>query len=274
MKYVAPLRYDVIFKKAFCDGDIFTAFVKDALGVTIEIDKVETEKSFSPPIGRVASRFDLFAEDKKNRIIVDIQHERYPDHYDAFLHYHCAAILEQIANAENYRPKLAVFSLIVLTSGDKHKHDVVTIDGSTELAERLDPKDRAGQGIGEIPHKVMYVCPKYVDEQTPAPIREWLRAIDDTLDEVVEEGNYQHPQVRRIFDLIERDQISPDERARMIEEYNREQLHRETFAEGIALGEQRRNFEIARALLAAGVDITLIIQTTGLSAEEVVALKV
>ena len=41
----------------------------------------------------------------------------------------------------------------------------------------FDPKDRAGKGIGEIPHKVMVVCPKYVDEQTPAPIREWLRAI-------------------------------------------------------------------------------------------------
>jgi predicted transposase/invertase (TIGR01784 family) len=182
------------------------------------------------------------------------------------LHYHCAAILEQIATAENYRPKLAVFSLIVLTSGDKHKHDVVTID--------FDPKDRTGKGIGEILHKVMYVCPKYVDEQTPAPIREWLRAIDDTLDEVVEEANYQHPQVRRIFDLIERDQISPDERARMIEEYNREQLRRETFAEGKAEGERQEKIKIARALLTTGVDLALIVQATGLSLEEVVALKV
>lgn len=33
MKQVAPLRYDVIFKKAFCDPAIFTAFVQDALGI-------------------------------------------------------------------------------------------------------------------------------------------------------------------------------------------------------------------------------------------------
>ncbi|MEZ4866204.1 MAG: hypothetical protein R3C14_33110 [Caldilineaceae bacterium] len=97
MKQVAPLRYDVIFKKAFSDPEIFTAFVEAVLGIKLEIDKVETEKSFALPIGRVASRFDLYAEDIKNRIIVDIQHVRYEDHYDAFLHYHCAAILERLS---------------------------------------------------------------------------------------------------------------------------------------------------------------------------------
>src|SRR4051794_4794147 len=120
MKHVAPLRYDVIFKKAFCDPEIFMAFVHDVVGIQIEISKVETKKSFQPAIGRVASRFDLFAEDLKNRVIVDIQHVRHPDHYDAFLHYHCIAILEQVAKGENYRPKLAVYSIVVLTSGDKH----------------------------------------------------------------------------------------------------------------------------------------------------------
>ena len=159
MKQVAPLRYDVIFKKAFSDPEIFTAFVRDTVGIEIEIDKVETEKSFMPTIGRIASRFDLFAEDHKNRIIVDIQHVRYPDHYDAFLHYHCAAILEQVVTAENYRPKLAVYSIVVLTSGAKHQVDLATID--------FDPKTRQGKGLGEIPHKVVYVCPKYANEQTP-----------------------------------------------------------------------------------------------------------
>lgn len=65
MKYVASLRYGVIFKKAFGDVEVFTHFVKDFLGISLEIDQVETEKSFDPPIGNVDSRFDLYAEDKK-----------------------------------------------------------------------------------------------------------------------------------------------------------------------------------------------------------------
>jgi hypothetical protein len=92
MKEVASLRYGVIFKKAFSRPNIFKAFVKDFLGLDLEIDQVETEKSFAPAIGAVDSRFDLFAEDKKNRIIVDIQHARLGDHYDRFLHYHWRAV--------------------------------------------------------------------------------------------------------------------------------------------------------------------------------------
>ena len=42
----------------------------------IEIEKVETEKSLDPPIGNVDVKFDLFAQDLKNRIIVDIQQHR------------------------------------------------------------------------------------------------------------------------------------------------------------------------------------------------------
>jgi hypothetical protein len=72
MKQVASLQYGVIFKKAFSQPDIFTAFVTAVLGIEFSCEKVETEKSFKPTIGYVDSRFDLFAQDYKNRIIVDI----------------------------------------------------------------------------------------------------------------------------------------------------------------------------------------------------------
>lgn len=242
MKQVAPLRYDVIFKKTFSDPEIFTAFVEAELGIKIEISKIETEKSFAPPIGRVASRFDLFAEDTKNRVIVDIQHVRYPDHYDAFLHYHCAALLEQVTKAENYRPKRAVYSIIVLTSGDKQGVDWATID--------FDPKTRQGKGLGEIPHKVVYLCPKYANDETPAPLREWLKAIDDTLDSQVEETTYHHPLIHRIFDHIEQDQVSPEERFRMIEEYNQEQHRRAVAEEAKAEGKAEGEIEAKIATLA------------------------
>lgn len=261
MKQVAPLRYDVIFKKAFSDPEIFTAFVYAVLGIRIEIDKVETEKSFAPPIGRVASRFDLFAEDTKNRIIVDIQHVRYPDHYDAFLYYHCAAVLEQVTKAENYRPKRAVYSIIVLTSGDKQGVDWASIE--------FDPKTRAGKGLGLIPHKVVYLCPKYANDETPPVLREWLAAIDDTLDQEVDERNYQDPLIQRIFELIEQDHISPEERAHMFQEYNEEYVKREVRQEA----KQEGKIEIARALLAEGMALSLIARVTGLTEAEIARLQ-
>ena len=203
MKKVAPLRYGVIFKKAFCDPEIFTAFVRDMVGVSIKIDRVETEKEFD---GRVQPRFDLFAKDVTNRVIVDIKHRRHPDHYNPFFHYHCAAILKHVPSAEDYQPPMTVFTIVVLTSGDRHGRDVAVTD--------FDPKDLKGEGLGETPHKVVWLCPKYVNEETPEPYREWLLAIQDTSDGEVEETDYHKPEIRKIFGHIEKDDVSPAERDR------------------------------------------------------------
>jgi hypothetical protein len=212
---VASLHYGVIFKKAFSQPHIFTAFVKDCAGVELEIDHVETEKSFSPVIGSVDSRFDLFAEDKKNRIIVDIQHKRLADHYDRFLHYHCTALVEQINSAADYRARMQMITLVVLTSGDRHKTDIAITD--------FEPKNLAGEGIDETRHKIIYLCPKYRNENTPEPYQEWFKAINDSLDGQVDEGDYNNPILQDIFECIQVDNTSPQEYARMKDEYANEQ---------------------------------------------------
>jgi len=257
MKQVASLRYGVIFKKAFSQPDIFTAFVRDVLDIELEIERVETEKSFPEPIGRVDSRFDLFAEDVKNRIIVDIQHKRFSDHYARFFHYHCAAILEQAISSDDYQPKLKVFTLVVLTSGDKHKRDVAIID--------CDAKDLQGTPLQEIPHKVYYLSPKYINQETPARYREWLRAIEDTLDGVVDETTYHDPPILRVFDLIEQNQISPTERARMFDEHGEEELRQQEF--------QKVRLGIAKAMKVKGFDDGMIAELTGLSQSDITRLE-
>ncbi len=265
MKQVGSLRYGVIFKKAFSQPDIFTAFVEAVLGIHLEIDKVETEKSFKPAIGRVDSRFDLFAQDNKNRIIVDIQHARNKDHYDRFLHYHSIALLEQVANAESYRHDLKIFTIVVLTSADKHQKDVLTID--------FDPKDLQGKGINEIPHKIIYLCPKYVNENTPAAYKEWLEAIYDTLDKEVDESHYHNVMIQKIFDTIEEDGITPTERARMFDQYNDEEQKQTAFDEGLKKGKLETLQTVAIGMLAKGLDSETIVEFTGLTLADIEALK-
>jgi hypothetical protein len=262
MKQVASLQYGVIFKKAFSQPDIFTAFVKAVLGIQFACDKVETEKSFKPAVGNVDSRFDLFAQDEKNRIIVDIQHEKKESHYDRFLHYHCAAILEQMPKGElSYRPKLKVFTIVVLTSNDKHEKDVLTID--------FDPKDLQGNGINEIPHKVIYLCPKFANENTPVAYREWMNAIADTLDGEVEESDYHNAMIQKIFDSIEEDGLTPKDRYDMIEEYENNKL----IADKEKDAALEKSKTIAKNLLAEGLPIEMIARTTGLIFVEIEKLR-
>ncbi|MDM8563100.1 PD-(D/E)XK nuclease family transposase [Candidatus Marithioploca araucensis] len=257
MKKVASLRYGVIFKKAFSQPDIFKAFVKDFIGIDLKINKVEMEKQFYPVIGKVDTRFDLFAEDISNRVIVDIQHARYGDHYDRFLHYHNVALLEQVASSENYHPNLRVFTIVVLTSGDKHKVDMATTDFA--------PKDNKGVPLNELRHKIIFLSPKYVTDDTPEPYREWLLAIADSLDEEVDETSYQHKEIRQIFDLIEQDLVSPQERFKMKDEYCMEQLQQDKVLETVQ--------KIARNLLAEGIKPAIVAKTTGISADELADIQ-
>jgi hypothetical protein len=63
-----------------------------------------------------------------------------------------------------WRSELKVFTLVVLTSGDRHAPPVSIVD--------FDPRDLSGRPLHEIPHKIIYLCPKYVSEETPQPYRE------------------------------------------------------------------------------------------------------
>jgi predicted transposase/invertase (TIGR01784 family) len=278
MKQVAPLRYDVIFKKAFSVPEIFTAFVHDFLDIELEIDTVEKDKVYDPPIGNVAAKFDLYAEDKKNRVIVDMQHVRFPDHYHRFLHYHCAALLDQVVYSKDYRPSLKVFTLVILTSGDRHKKDITITD--------FDPKDLEGNPIGEIDHKIIHICPKYLNKKrTPRQYHEWMEAIEDSLDEEVDESKYTHPEIQHVFELIEKDKVTPQERASMFDEYSMEAVKQEKIQkikdeakeEGLKEGEQKARVEkeeSARRLLSLGtLTEEQIAQAMGLTLEGVKSLK-
>jgi hypothetical protein len=70
---LARLDNEVFFKKAFTDKIVFKAFVKDIIGIDVEPDTIETEKGFQPKLGNINFKYDIFAEDIKKRIIIEIQ---------------------------------------------------------------------------------------------------------------------------------------------------------------------------------------------------------
>ena len=251
---MASLQYGVVFKKAFSDVEVFTGFVRDILGIKIEIDKVETEKEFKPAIGHINMKLDCYAEDSKNNIIVEIQHDRNDDHYDRFLHYHCAALLDLAKSAEEYRPKKTVYTIVVLTSGDRHKCDVSVVDFS--------PKKLDGSGLfNEFKHKIIYLCPKYVNENTPPLYQEWLRLINDSLTKQVDESKYALAEIQKALGFIENDGITPNERARLIEESYIQKAELRGLIEG--------KLETAKAMLAEGFEMQTIVKITGLTAETI-----
>jgi hypothetical protein len=106
---LAPLDNGTIFKAAFTDKTVFKSFVKDILGIEIEVDKIETEKKFEPKVGYIDITMDIFAESVDHRLIIEIQRVDYDYNFDRFLHYYrdwLDLIYESIHNPENYHVNL------------------------------------------------------------------------------------------------------------------------------------------------------------------------
>ena len=100
-----------------------------------------------------------------------------------------------------------------------------------------------------------------------------MRAINDTLDEEVDESQYPEGVIQKLFESIRRDHLSPEERARMIEEYNQEELQQTKFEEGVKEGEKKEKQLIAKNLLLKGIAPDLVAEATGLSVMEISELE-
>ena len=110
------LDNEVIFKKAFTDKFVLKCLVKDLFGVDFEAETVETEKRFEPKISHIDFKYDIFAESKDKRIIVEIQKVDYDYNFDRFLLYHNMAIAEMQRTSKEYKTDRVVFTIAVFTS--------------------------------------------------------------------------------------------------------------------------------------------------------------
>ena len=201
---VIPLKYGTMFKRVFSQPDIFNQFAKDILGIEVNVSKVHTEYEYPEPIGFVRSRYDLFAEDTKKRIIVEIQHVKEEDFFDRFLYYHLISLLEQVGGFEDYDFNRTVYTIVVLTS--------IPRDGSVSFScaiSDMSPVDEWGNKVPVYPHRLVFLSPRKANEKTPSAIRKWLDFIDDSLDGKIEESRHSEKVFQGMIEDIRKRTIDP-----------------------------------------------------------------
>ena len=142
---LAPLDNETIFKKAFTDKTVFLQFVKDVLGIEIEVDKIETEKKFDPKIGNIDISYDIFAESTDHRVIIEIQKIDYDYNFDRFLHYHMMAVAQLQRSAKDYKIEQTVYTIIVLTAPYKIDQKTGEPIKDEVMISSVDPRNRGGR---------------------------------------------------------------------------------------------------------------------------------
>ncbi len=202
---VIPLKYGPMFKRVFSQPNVFNQFAKDILGIDLNVSRVHTEYEYPEPVGFVHSRYDLFAEDVEQRIIVEIQHIKEEDFFDRFLYYHLISMIEQVRSFDEYGFDRTVYTIIVLTS--------VPRDGSINFScaiSDMSPVDEWGKKVPVYPHRLVFLSPRQVNENTPSTVRKWLNFIKDSLDGTVEESDYGEMLFQQMIEEIRKQTIDPE----------------------------------------------------------------
>lgn len=260
---LAPLSNSVIFKKLFVNKEIVKEFVKDSLNIDIDPEIIETEKGFKDIVGYVDFRYDIFMEDKTKRVIVELQRVKYAYHYDRFLHYHIASILEQQKSYDTYKIEKTVYTIVVITAKtEEHKYEYIISD--------FTPQTLQGKKLPEIyQHKILYLNPYYTNNETPPALKDWLELVRESIE------NPENPHINRdreiinkSAEIIEETKITPQERAKAKDEAEWEEVKEKSYEEG----EEKTKKEIAKNLLDV-LDVETISKKTGLSKEEIEKLK-
>lgn len=209
---LANLDNEVHFKKVFTDVAVFTAFVKDVLGIDIKIDKVETEKVLPSKVSAIKFKMDLFAEDKEKRTVVEIQKVDYDYTYDRFAHYFLANLIDTQRTSKDYSFAKEVYLIVVVTSayrisdttGKPVKEDVLVTD--------INPRNLKGEMIQMNNHKMVILNTTYVQIDTPESILDWLNLIRESMKNPENpQINTNKPAIVRAAELANIDELTPEQ---------------------------------------------------------------
>ncbi|TAD96095.1 MAG: hypothetical protein EAZ97_14570 [Bacteroidetes bacterium] len=268
------LDNEIIFKKAFTDKFVLRCLVKDLFGVDFEAETVETEKRFRPKISYIDFKYDIFAQSKDERVIVEIQKVDYDYNFDRFLLYHNMAIAELQRTSKEYKASKVVYTIAVFTN------KYVATERNGDLVERdilfhhSNLFDLEGKEFDVFGHKLICLNHQYIKNNTPQGYRDWLQLVKESIKNPENPNiNMDNQGVRKVAELIDYEELSPEE---LTENKNKNaaesaKIAYEQFAK--EQGKLEEKIGIAKNSIMAGLSNEVIMQITGLSAEEIENLR-
>jgi predicted transposase/invertase (TIGR01784 family) len=269
------LANEVIFKKAFTDKFVLQCLVRDLFNVDFVPETVETEKRFvavanQPKIARIDFSYDIFAQSKDQRIIVEIQKVDYDYNFDRFLLYHNMAIAEMQRSSKEYKTDKVVYTIAVFTGnyvGTERNGKVIAQD---ILLHHSNLFNLEGKEFDVFGHKLIFLNHNYIKDTTPQGYKDWLSLVKESIknpeNPIINLGNQG---VKKVAELIDHEKLSPEE---LRESKNRNAAESAKEAYELA-AEQRRNIEIAKNAISKGSDNQFIADIIGLTVEQIEALR-
>ena len=264
------LDNEVIFKKAFTDKFVLKCLVKDLFGVDFEPETVETEKRFEPKIAYIDFKYDIFAESKDKRIVVEIQKVDYDYNFDRFLLYHNMAIAEMQRTSKEYKTDRVVYTIAVFTSKYVAKNKKETLVDSDILFHYSNLFDLEGKEYDVFGHKLIYLNHNHIKDSTPDGYKDWLNLVKESIKHPESpDVNLDNEGVKKVVEIIDFDRLTPEE-MRETKNSNAAESAKEIYERE---AEFRKQVEIAKNAIKKGFDNSTTSELTGLTPEQIETLR-
>lgn len=171
----------------------------------------------------------------------------------------------------------------MISSSSSHSYVIVLLTGKYTISEKngqpildevlllnLNPQTLTGKVRELYGHKFVCLNPNYPDQETPPQIRDWLDLIYQSIHNAQQPDlNTQNEGVMKAAELINFDNLSPAERT----ESKQKEAGRITMAKMEQLAKKEEKIEIAKKLIAIGLEDKQILVATELSLEEIKKLR-
>ncbi len=260
------LDNEVIFKKAFTDKFVLKCLVKDLFGVDFEPEIVETEKRFEPKISHIDFKYDIFAESKDKRVVVEIQKVDYDYNFDRFLLYHNMAIAEMQRTSKEYKTDRLVYTIVVFTSKYVVKDKNGILVNSDILFHYSNLFDLNGKEYDVFGHKLIYLNHNHIKDNTPDGYKDWLNLVKESIKHPDNPTiNLNNEGIKKVAEIIDFERLSPEE-IRETKNSNAAESAKEIYEQAAKMKEKT---DIAKNMLKRGTSVEIVSQDTGLTLEEV-----
>lgn len=284
MKFVDP-KTDIAFKKIFGNDahkNILIEFLNEILELDAPIVSVTINNSYQVPRlkGLKETTLDVKATDKlKREFIVEMQVEKESAFVKRAVYYSAKSYSQQLKKAQKYHSLKPVIFLGILDFSIFEHDDVISRHLIlNKKTQQHDLKDLEFNFIE---------LPKFTksESELETPAEKWIYFLQhaDDLDHVPENANTpalqeayevaaQHTWTAEELDIYEAQEFKIAVDANVLESARMEALEQGKL-EGKLEGEKLKTLEIAKNLLATGLDIEIIAKTTGLTHTEIEHLQ-
>lgn len=276
MKFVDP-KTDIAFKKIFGNDahkSILIDFLNEILELDSPIESVTINNAYQVPRlkGLKETTLDVKATDKlKREFIVEMQVEKESAFVKRAVYYSAKSYSQQLKKAQKYHLLKPVIFLGILNFTIFENDNVISRHLIlNKKTQQHDLKDLEFNFIE---------LPKFTksESELETPAEKWIYFLQhaDDLDRVPD--NTDIPALQEAYEVAAQHTWTKEEldiyEAQEFKLAVNENVIQTAMMDGIAQGEHQKAIEIARGMLAKGLDLTMISELTGLDVGEIKKLR-